>query len=204
MGGALIYAALTTFLSPKVTLFLQLVMPCLMLITYTFLLGKPKKLVTDVGDGKHSVCPQNKASYGGTENSASRGAEQSDSSCRARKKGPGSSGGSDDSGCDDNGCDDNEGVGGDVDRSDVDPLLEQGADRLHQQQPLSRRERAKVRLKHLWENVKYIPHLLQYMVPLFFVYLAEYMINQGLFELLFYHGTRLGRLQLGHMAQYRW
>ncbi|XP_062520770.1 battenin-like isoform X2 [Corticium candelabrum] len=43
--------------------------------------------------------------------------------------------------------------------------------------------------------------LLKYMVPLFFVYMAEYLINQGLMELLTYSQCVSW---IGHKAQYRW
>uniref|UniRef100_A0A8C6QGP5 Battenin n=1 Tax=Nannospalax galili TaxID=1026970 RepID=A0A8C6QGP5_NANGA len=41
--------------------------------------------------------------------------------------------------------------------------------------------------------------LLHYIVPLVLVYFAEYFINQGLFELLFFRNT-----SLSHAQQYRW
>ncbi|PNI10665.1 CLN3 isoform 37, partial [Pan troglodytes] len=41
--------------------------------------------------------------------------------------------------------------------------------------------------------------LLWYIVPLVVVYFAEYFINQGLFELLFFRNT-----SLSHAQQYRW
>ncbi|XP_068919957.1 battenin isoform X5 [Petaurus breviceps papuanus] len=41
--------------------------------------------------------------------------------------------------------------------------------------------------------------LLKYIVPLALVYFAEYFINQGLFELLFFRNT-----SLSHAQQYRW
>ncbi|XP_054549738.1 battenin isoform X2 [Talpa occidentalis] len=41
--------------------------------------------------------------------------------------------------------------------------------------------------------------LLRYIIPLVLVYFAEYFINQGLFELLFFRNT-----SLNHAQQYRW
>ena len=41
VGGALVYAGLKTFLSPMVTLLIQLVVPVIMFATYLFLLGRP-------------------------------------------------------------------------------------------------------------------------------------------------------------------
>ncbi|KAH7693467.1 CRE-CLN-3.3 protein [Aphelenchoides avenae] len=52
------------------------------------------------------------------------------------------------------------------------------------------------------ERVKLIAPLLRYMIPLAMVYLAEYLINQGLTELIFFdcsHGFSLSR-----PSQYRW
>uniref|UniRef100_A0A2I3HD38 Battenin n=1 Tax=Nomascus leucogenys TaxID=61853 RepID=A0A2I3HD38_NOMLE len=45
----------------------------------------------------------------------------------------------------------------------------------------------------------FYPGLLWYIVPLVVVYFAEYFINQGLFELLFFRNT-----SLSHAQQYRW
>ena len=52
-------------------------------------------------------------------------------------------------------------------------------------------------------HVKYIPHLWKYMLPLFLVYWAEYMINQGFFELLYNANTHVGHLCINQEAQYR-
>lgn len=78
------------------------------------------------------------------------------------------------------------------------------------QQNSSSRRRIKLKLinrkeaKYFVAHLKYMPHLIQYMVPLFFVYIGEYMINQGLFELLYYSNTTLGSICLDQMDQYRW
>ena len=48
------------------------------------------------------------------------------------------------------------------------------------------------------EKIKVMAPLLKYMAPLFFVYLAEYVINQGLYELLYYDTW------LTQKEQYRW
>ena len=58
-------------------------------------------------------------------------------------------------------------------------------------------------LAYWWAHVKYIPHLIKYMVPLFLVYVAEYMINQGLYELFLYDHTHLGSVSIDRGAQYR-
>ncbi len=59
-------------------------------------------------------------------------------------------------------------------------------------------------LGYWWSHVKYIRHLLfPYMVPLFGVYIAEYMINQGLYELFIYPHTHLGSIKIDQGAQYR-
>ncbi len=59
-------------------------------------------------------------------------------------------------------------------------------------------------LDYWWSHVKYIPKLLMpYMLPLFGVYMAEYMINQGLYELFLYPDTHLGSIKIGRSSQYR-
>ncbi|CAI8008680.1 Battenin [Geodia barretti] len=62
------------------------------------------------------------------------------------------------------------------------------------------REEARYFVSHM----KYIPYLVKYMMPLYLVYVSEYMINQGLFELLYYKNTRLGTICLDQKDQYRW
>ena len=42
------------------------------------------------------------------------------------------------------------------------------------------------------------------MLPLFAVYAAEYMINQGFFELLYNQNTYIGTFCLDQATQYRW
>ena len=54
-----------------------------------------------------------------------------------------------------------------------------------------------------WSHVKYIPRLWKYMLPLFVVYWAEYMINQGFFELLYNANTHIGSLCINQEGQYR-
>ena len=65
-----------------------------------------------------------------------------------------------------------------------------------------------IRIKSAWAwleaQTRYIPNLFRYMVPLFIVFAAEYMINQGLFELLYYRNTSLGTWCLDGHLQYRW
>ncbi|XP_055385595.1 battenin-like [Condylostylus longicornis] len=51
----------------------------------------------------------------------------------------------------------------------------------------------------LKEKIYYIVYLLRYMIPLTVVYLAEYFINQGLFELVNFKNTSLDKA-----SQYRW
>jgi battenin len=50
------------------------------------------------------------------------------------------------------------------------------------------------------ENIKLLKTLLKYMIPLFLVYFAEYFINQGLFELLYFKDAFIKN----HKDQYRW
>ena len=49
------------------------------------------------------------------------------------------------------------------------------------------------------EKMKLIPPLLKFMIPLFVVYLVEYTINQGLYELLYFKVAWLSQAE-----QYRW
>ncbi|CAF1047628.1 unnamed protein product [Rotaria sp. Silwood1] len=49
------------------------------------------------------------------------------------------------------------------------------------------------------ERLKLVKPLLKYMIPLTIVYFAEYLINQGLYELIFFRNT-----SIPHPAQYRW
>ncbi|XP_038069180.1 battenin-like isoform X1 [Patiria miniata] len=51
----------------------------------------------------------------------------------------------------------------------------------------------------LKERIYHIKHLLKYMIPLMLVYFAEYFINQGLLELIYFQGV-----WLDHQGQYRW
>ncbi|XP_054153369.1 battenin-like [Oppia nitens] len=51
----------------------------------------------------------------------------------------------------------------------------------------------------IWQMIVYIKSLLKYMLPLMFVYLFEYFINQGLFELVYFPG-----IWLTQKEQYRW
>ncbi len=50
----------------------------------------------------------------------------------------------------------------------------------------------------LIETARIVRSLLKYMIPLFFVYFAEYFINQGLFELLYFRDS-----SIEHKSQYR-
>jgi battenin len=132
IGGALVYAGLRTFLSAKVTILLQLVIPVFLVLAYLFLLTKPAKLLPS--QNSHSSSP--------AENENKR---------RIKFK-------------------------------------------------FINREEARYFVSH----VKYVPHLVKFMIPLYLVYISEYMINQGLFELLYYKNTRLGSICLDRKDQYRW
>nr|CAD7411867.1 unnamed protein product [Timema cristinae] len=50
-------------------------------------------------------------------------------------------------------------------------------------------------------KLKSIPMLFKFMLPLGGVYLFEYFINQGLFEMIDFHNNNIG---LSHSEQYRW
>lgn len=50
------------------------------------------------------------------------------------------------------------------------------------------------------EKLRFLPRLTKYFLPLFLVYYAEFFINQGLHELIYYPEVGF----LDHAAQYRW
>jgi len=54
------------------------------------------------------------------------------------------------------------------------------------------------KIQDFFYKLSLIRPLLKYMIPLFIVYYAEYLINQGLFELLYFKDT------FSHKVQYRW
>lgn len=54
-------------------------------------------------------------------------------------------------------------------------------------------------LENWRQKINYIPSLFIYMIPLILVYLFEYFINQGLFELVYFPG-----ISLDESEQYRW
>ncbi|XP_043471454.1 battenin isoform X1 [Leptopilina heterotoma] len=64
----------------------------------------------------------------------------------------------------------------------------------------SREQIIKVQEKSLKEKLRLVPTLLKYMLPLGLVYLLEYFINQGLFELIEFNNISW----LGPSDQYRW
>ncbi|CAG0895604.1 unnamed protein product [Darwinula stevensoni] len=68
---------------------------------------------------------------------------------------------------------------------------------VHPEQEIERRDGV-VPLS-LKRKFQYIPSLLHLMLPLMLVYVAEYFINQGLFELVYFRG-----ISLNHHEQYRW
>ena len=51
VAGALVYAGLTFLISPKATLLIQLFMPMVMLVTFLFILGKPRKILPTEQNG---------------------------------------------------------------------------------------------------------------------------------------------------------
>ena len=53
---------------------------------------------------------------------------------------------------------------------------------------------------NLSQKIRLIPSLLKYMIPLFIVYISQYFINQGLFELLYF---RDDPFLSDHKSQYR-
>ncbi|XP_078064474.1 battenin [Mustelus asterias] len=68
-------------------------------------------------------------------------------------------------------------------------------------QPIIRQRHSEVGTSELslWKRFRIIRGLLKYMIPLGLIYFAEYFINQGLFELLYFRNSILD-----HSGQYRW
>ncbi|CAF1065033.1 unnamed protein product [Rotaria sordida] len=54
-------------------------------------------------------------------------------------------------------------------------------------------------LKGFKGRLKLVKPLIKYMIPLTIVYFAEYLINQGLYELIYFRNT-----SMSHSTQYRW
>ncbi|CAG0894246.1 unnamed protein product [Cyprideis torosa] len=52
----------------------------------------------------------------------------------------------------------------------------------------------------LAQKIRLLPRIFPFMAPICLVYFAEYVINQGLFELIYFERG----LKLDHQAQYRW
>ena len=181
MAGALVYAGLKSVLSAQVTLYIQTFMPFLMLVSYLFVLGKPGSIIPETSDQSNDDPPP----YSSTPPVS----HQSDVNPHDEGKYPMSSTNSD--------IDDNEALLHSPTQNTVGVT---GRMRLKLNVKLLNKEEA----AFWWSHVKYIPRLIKYMVPLFVVYTAEYMINQGLFELLYYPDTHIGGLCLDQKAQYRW
>ena len=194
MAGALVYAGLKAAgLSDAVTLFIQTFMPILMLVTYLFVLGKPGSIIPEAAgkpnDGETS-----------TNGSTAENSKQLDRTPPHVENVPAAQAHS---------C-----TGEDTKDVDDKVLLVDNDPAPRYQRILVKVQAIYYRIKPLlfnqeelafwWSHVKYIPYLFKYMVPLFVVYTAEYMINQGLFELLYYPNTHIGALCLNQQAQYRW
>ena len=189
VAGALVYAGLKAVgLSDRVTLFIQTFMPILMLVTYLFVLGKPGSIIPETVKE-----PSNDA----TSSNTAENIKQLDRSLPHAENVSTVQAGS-------TTCDDTKDV------NDKELLVEDSPSPRNQRiikavyyriKPLLFNQEE---LAFWWSHVKYIPHLFKYMIPLFVVYTAEYMINQGLFELLYYPNTHIGGLCLNQQAQYRW
>ena len=178
VAGALVYAVLKTFLSPMVTLLVQLFVPVLMFLTYFFLLGP-----ANINHYRPNLTEEQTSKQGNSVRIEKHNEDH-------KKKGemevlrispPETYDG------------------------DKSPLLvgERRRWRNGGNQP-SLKELNKVEAKFWLSHVKYIPHLFKYMIPLFLVYFAEYAINQGFFELLYNTNTHIGSYCLDQKSQYRW
>ena len=148
------YLLLRIGLSDQTTLFIQVFMPLVMLVSYFLLLGKAGK----------TAPPRQEAGSGREEEDETEDETAALISPKVQSRGGG----------------------------------KRWRERWREVKCFNREE------KEAWRShVKYIPRLVKYMVPLFLVYMAEYMINQGLFELLYHGDTHLGKLTVGHGEQYR-
>lgn len=78
-------------------------------------------------------------------------------------------------------------------QSDSDPLLAEES-----QEEVNRKPRSSPALS-MRNKCQIFPKMARFIVPLALVYLAEYFINQGLFELIYFQG-----IWLDHHNQYRW
>lgn len=177
VGGAVVYAVLKTFLSPMVTLLIQLFVPVLMLLTYFFLLGPAN---SNHEDNRCDLTVEPAA----IQNCSAR-IERDDMVEEEvdHKQGEVARFSSPQVTCG-------------RDKSPFQRSRRNGGSR-----PLQlNKEEAKLWVSH----VKYIPHLFKYMLPLFLVYFAEYAINQGFFELLYNANTHIGGYCLDQSTQYRW
>lgn len=182
MAGALVYAGLKSVLSAQVTLYIQTFMPFLMLISYLFILGKPGSILPETSNQSNNDPPP----YTSTDTPPV--SHQSDLILPEGKY-PISS------------------TNGDV--HDKETLLRgltptAGSEPSHRALKVNVKLFNKEEMAFWWSHVKYIPRLIKYMIPLFAVYTAEYMINQGLFELFYYPNTHIGGLCLDQKSQYRW
>ena len=184
VGGAVVYAVLVTFLSPMVTLLIQLFVPVMMFLTYFILLGPFKSNL----DNKRSDLAEESSQCQTISPEVERDiedeleVEQTLEEEKMLKTSP-------------------------TEKSKTFSLFgayqrrgRKSNDSLEVSVKLLEKKEAKFWLSH----IKYIPHLLQYMIPLFLVYFAEYAINQGFFELLYNSNTHIGGYCLDQRTQYRW
>lgn len=172
--AALVYLILRIGLSAQVTLLIQVFTPVMILVTYLFILGKPGKILPTEGQDN----------AGQVTAGAVHVQNDPDSDTTNLLSAAG---------------DDKE----DEDEKNLflrSTGMREGVNKKGFHLKLFNREEVDYWLSH----VKYIPKLLlPYMLPLFAVYMAEYMINQGLYELFIYPDTHLGSIEIGRSAQYR-
>lgn len=188
VAGALVYAGLKAVgLSDKVTLFIQTFMPILMLVTYLFVLGKPGSIIPETAKEPDDDATSSSGYTAENIKQLDRSQPHAEKVSTVQ--------------ADSTTCDDTK---------DKELLVEDSPSPHNQRSIKAVYYRIKPllfnqeELAFWWSHVKYIPHLFKYMIPLFVVYTAEYMINQGLFELLYYPNTHIGGLCLNQQAQYRW
>ncbi|KAL1278414.1 hypothetical protein QQF64_025087 [Cirrhinus molitorella] len=146
VAGALLYSAFTQAgLTPQVTLWIMLVVPVILAVSYFFLLVFP------------SSFPQWRRH------------------------------------------EDNHSPSTVVNSQERRPLIEEEADTDENSETQEEQEDKNIRPLTFTDQICIIKALLKFIVPLGVVYFAEYFINQGLMELLYFADSRLS-----HAEQYRW
>lgn len=206
--GSMSYALLTSIgIPPNITLLIMLVIPCIMAISYFFILVSPSPGLLKAFTIHHTSHTSHTAHTSG---GGSMGGGDDLRGSSGDLRGSGSFGGSGGFVMDDSGGNDVYGGGrgglGGSGMATEKPSLENiphvigdtsfeadNSINLHVIKRFVEDERSAV------QKFKALAPLLKYMLPLFLVFLIEYIINQTLFELIIFDN-----IWLGVPLQYRW